>query len=167
MPLKLLQRIPPSSNLSHPCSGLHAAACLVVLQPPNGRKIIYASTTRRFSARDRTIRSIRFSHRPSFESTPLRIRANQPCYLDFRNPSLFAYKPIEVLPQCSNIWGRCILGRSDFGQHGKLGGLPPAVHVWPDGRRLLQPRVQLPDLVPRCAANFFFSLLILCYLFFC
>jgi len=155
MPLKLLQRIPPPSNLSHPCSALHAAACLLVLQAPNGRNIIYASTTRRFSARDRTIRSRRFSHRPSSESTPPRIRANQPCCLDFHNPSLFAYKPVEVLPQCSNIRSRCILGWSDFGQHGKLGGLPPAVHVRPDGRRLLQPRVQQPDLVPRCAAIFF------------
>jgi hypothetical protein len=180
MPLKLLQlivfrteRIPPPSmylspNLSHPCNGLPPAACLVVLQPPNGKKIIYASTTLRFLTRDSMIRSRRFSPRRSFESAPPRIRANQPCCLDFRNPSLFAYKSIEFLPQCNNIRCRCILGRSDFGLHGKLGGLPPAVHAWPDGRRLLQPRVQLPDHVPRCAANLFFSpLLFLCYLFFC
>lgn len=180
MPLKLLQlkvfqteRIPPPSrrlspNLSHPCNGLPPAACLVVLQPLNGKKIIYASTTLRFSASHRTIRSSRFSQCRSFQSAPPRIRANQPWCLDFRNPSLFAYKSIEVLPQWSNSRRRCIMGRSNFGLHGKLGGLPPAVHARPNGRRLLQPRVQLPDHIPRCATNLFFSpILFLGYLFFC
>jgi hypothetical protein len=166
MPLQFLQKtfvpvcVNPSSinaPLSKSLIPLQrsTSTCLVVLQPPNGNKFIYASTTLRFSTRDRTIRSRQFSPRRSFEFAPPRIRANQPCCLDFRNPSLFAHKLIEFLPQCINIWCRCILDRSDRKQHGKLGGLHPAVHARPDGRRLLQPRVQPPDHVPRCAANSF------------